>query len=226
MSYRTLQIEHGGGMLATVWLDRPGRHNAIDARMLDELAAAFAELGGIDRLRAIVLAARGQQFCMGIDPDWRQALAASDAERGDAEARLAALLQAIHDCAVPVVAKVQGDCYGAGTGLVAACDIALAAGHAGFCLPEPAPGLAPVAHIAWVAQAMGARAARRYLLTAERISAFEAKQNGFVHEAVTAEALDERTNAILADLLQADRKKVFGEAIWNKADKPTGSPAA
>ncbi|WP_158592260.1 enoyl-CoA hydratase-related protein [Noviherbaspirillum sedimenti] len=230
MTYHTLQIEHGGGMLATVWLNRPGQYNVLDSRMLDELIAVFAELGAIAQLRAIVLAARGPQFCLGIDPDWRQQLLANAADRCGAEARLAALLQAIHACAVPVVAKVQGDCHGAGTGLVAACDIALAAGHAGFRLPELQPDMqpdvAPVAHIPWVAQAMGARATRRYLLTAERFSAFEAKQFGLVHEAVAADALDERADAIVAALLQADRKKVFGDVIWNKVNKPTGSPAA
>lgn len=222
MTCRTLQIEHGGGMLATVWLNRAGQYNALDSRMLDELGEAFADLGAVEPLRAIVLAARGPQFCIGIDPDWRQALAASAAECCNAAARLATLLQAIRACPVPVVAKVQGDCHGAGTGLVAACDIALAAGHAGFILPEPTP----VACIAWIEQAMGARAARRYLLTAERFSAFEAKQFGLVHEAVAAEVLDERTDAIVAALLQADRKKVFGDIIWNKEHKPTGSPAA
>jgi len=226
MTYRTLEVEHGGGMLATVWLSRPGHGNALDALMLEELAAAFAELGALAQLRAIVLAAHGPQFCMGIAAGWRPELAADAAAHCRADASLAALLEAIHACPVAVVAKVQGDCYGAGAGLVAACDIALAAGHAGFCLPEPASGSAPLAHIPRLEHAMGARAARRYLLTAERFSAFDAKQCGLVHEVVAAEVLDERTDAVVAALLQTENKKVFGEVIWNKVDKPTGSPAA
>lgn len=229
MNYRTLEIDHGGGMLATIWLNRPGHGNALDAVMLEELAQAFAGLGGLAKLRAIVLAARGPQFCLGMAPDWRAELAASPAAWRLADARLAGLLQAVHATPVPVVAKVHGDCHGIGAGLVAACDIALAAGPAGFCLPEAQAGDAVIAYLPWLEQAVGARAARRYLLTAERLSAFEAKQIGLVHEAVAADALDARTDAMVAALLQSDNKKIFGERIWNtadKADKATGSPAA
>lgn len=192
MAYRTLHIDHGGGSLATLWLNRPGQRNAIDALMLEELTAAFAGLGSggpFEPLRALVLAARGPVFCAGAAPEVTPA-------------RLDGLLQAIHACPVPVVAKVQGDCLGAGMALAAACDIVLAAGQAGFCIADP--GLAASAFIPWVARAMPARAAQRYLLTAERFSAFEARQLGFVHEVTTADALDERTNAIAGALLQAD----------------------
>lgn len=226
MNFQSVQVEHGGGMLATIWLNRPGQGNALDALMLEELAAAFTELGSLAQLRAVVLAARGPHFCMGSAPGWCGELAASPAAWCSADTRLAGLLRTIHTLPVPVLAKVQGNCDGISAGLVAACDIALAAGQAGFCLPEAHAGAALTAYIPWLEQAMGARAARRYLLTAERLSAFEAKQIGLVHEAVAADALDERTDAMVATLLQAENKKVFGERIWNKADKPTGSPAA
>lgn len=226
MSYRTLELDHGGGMLATVWLNRPGHGNALDGVMLEELAQAFAGLAHQAQLRAVVLAARGPHFCLGSAPDWRGELAASPQASHGADALLAGLLQALHAFPVPVVARIQGDCHGAGAGLVAACDIAVAAGHAGFCLPEAQADAAPAAYIPWLERVAGARAARRYLLTAERMSAFEAKQIGLVHEAVAAEALDERTYAIVAALLQANNKKVFGERIWNQADKASGSPAA
>ncbi|WP_164931903.1 enoyl-CoA hydratase-related protein [Janthinobacterium sp. 17J80-10] len=229
MNYRTLEIDHGGGMLATIWLNRPGHGNALDAVMLEELAAAFAGLANLAQLRAVVLAARGPQFCVGSALDWRGELAASPPAWRRADADLAGLLQTMQALPAPVVARVQGDCQGAGAGLVAACDIALAAGHAGFCLPEAQADAALTAYIPWLEQAAGARAARRYLLTAERLSAFEAKQIGLVHEAVAADALHERTDAIVAALLQANNKKVFGERIWNtadKMDKATGSPAA
>jgi methylglutaconyl-CoA hydratase len=202
MTYRTLQIEHGGGSLATVWLNRPGHRNAIDSSMLDELLETMAGFGSAGQLRALVLAARGPVFCAGIESDGVPALAAGDAGRHPMDTRLDSLLQAIHACPVPVVAKVQGDCLGAGMVLVAACDIALAAGQAGFSLAEP--GLAASVFIPWVARAMPVRAAQRYLLTAERFSAFEARQLGFLHEVTAADALDERTNAIVGALLQAD----------------------
>ncbi len=202
MSYRTLQLEHGGGALATLWLDRPGHGNAIDARMLDELAEAFAVLGANDAVRVIVLAARGPAFCHGIDSAGWQDSSAAVAGMQLADARLAALLETLHACAAPVVARVQGDCHGAGMALVAACDIALAAGQAGFFLG----GGPDAVIIPWVARGMEKSAARRYLLTGERMSAFEAKQAGLVHEAVAADALDEHVNAIVGALLRTDRQ--------------------
>lgn len=200
MAYRTLDLEYGGGSLATLWLNRPGQGNAVDSQMIGELTAAFADFNAAASLRAVVLAARGPVFCAGAAPaDTHQH---ADAARPPGHAALAALLDTIHACRVPVVARVQGDCLGLGLALVAACDIVLAAGQAGFCLNnagEPASVMLP-----WLTRAMPARAAQRYLLTGERFAAFEARQLGLVHEMAAADALDERMQAILGPLLQAD----------------------
>jgi methylglutaconyl-CoA hydratase len=206
MAYRTLHIEHGGGSLATVWLDRPGHRNAINALMLDELSAAFAGFADAPHLRAVVLAARGPAFCAGIEREYAENMdiagAAASTMATAEETALGNVLQAIQACHVPVVARVQGDCLGAGMALAACCDIVVAAGQASFCSNEP--GVPAQIIMPWLAKAMPSRAARRYLLTAERFSAFEAKQLGFVHELAAAEALDERTNAIAGALLQQD----------------------
>jgi methylglutaconyl-CoA hydratase len=110
--------------------------------------------------------------------------------------QLANMLRTIHACPRPVVAKVHGDCYGGGVGLVAACDIAVIAEEVHFCLSEVKLGLIPATISPYVIKAMGENAARRYFLTAERFNAREALRIGFVHEVVPASALDGQVGAI------------------------------
>jgi methylglutaconyl-CoA hydratase len=118
-------------------------------------------------------------------------------------AGLAAMLRAIHDCGKPVVARVQGDCYAGGMGLATACDIVVAAEAANFCLSEVKLGLIPATISPYVIRAMGAQAARRYFITAERFSAAAAQRMGLVHECVPADALDDTVAALLKSLLAA-----------------------
>lgn len=201
MAYQTLELEYKD-TVATVWLNRPEQRNAFNDITIAELTQVFNDLGADDAVRAIVLAAHGPAFCAGADLNWMQKMAAYTTEENRADAaQLANMLYTIYACPKPVVARIQGDCYAGGMGLVAACDIAVAVGGAHFCLSEVKIGLIPATIAPYVVRAMGERAAHRYFLTAERFSAFEAKQIGFVHDAVTAEALDgkvrEITNAIL-----------------------------
>ena len=109
------------------------------------------------------------------------------------------MLRTIYTCSKPVVAKVQGDCYAGGMGLVAACDIVVTVDSAHFCLIEVKLGLIPATISPYVIKSMGENAARRYFLTAERFSAAEAQRIGFAHEVVTAEMLD----AKVAELAKA-----------------------
>ena len=115
--------------------------------------------------------------------------------------QLAAMLAAIYHCGKPVVAKVQGDCYAGGMGLVAACDIAVSVDSANYCLSEVKLGLIPATISPYVIKAMGESAARRYFITAERFAASEAQRIGFVHEVVNAEALDSKVAEIVKALV-------------------------
>jgi methylglutaconyl-CoA hydratase len=151
-----------------------------------------------------VLAARGPAFCAGADLNWMKKMAGYSREENLADAAgLAAMLRTIHDCAKPVVARVQGDCYAGGMGLAAACDIVVAADGAHFCLSEVKLGLIPATISPYVVRAMGAQAARRYFLTAERISAAQAQRMGLAHEVVAPDALDQAVQGILTSLLAA-----------------------
>ena len=187
--------------VATVTLDRPAVRNAFNEATIAELTLAFDELGRDDDVRTIILAANGSAFCAGADLHWMKQMAGySDAENLADATRLATMLRTIYLCPTPVVAKVQGDCYAGGMGLVAACDIAVVADGASFCLSEVKLGLTPATISPYVIKAMGEAAARRYFLTAERFSAHEAHRIGFVHEVVAPDDLDATVAALVKAL--------------------------
>jgi methylglutaconyl-CoA hydratase len=202
MTYQTLDITIATDKVATVTLNRPDVRNAFNEAMIAELALAFDELGNNDLVRAVVLAANGTAFCAGADLNWMKKMAAfSQAENQADAARLADMLRTIYLCPKPVVARVQGDCYAGGMGLVAACDIVVAADGVNFCLSEVRLGLVPATVSPYVIRAMGEQAARRYFLTAERFDAREAHRIGLAHEVVSPEALDTSVAAMVSALV-------------------------
>ena len=211
MHYETLNIDIAE-RVATVTLNRPDVRNAFNEQTITELTAAFTALGEVESIGAIVLAAQGVAFCAGADLNWMRKMAgySHDENRADAIA-LANMLRTIYLCPKPVVAKVQGDCYAGGMGLVAACDIAVAVEDAHFCLSEVKLGLIPATISPYVIKAMGENAARRYFLTAERFNAREALRIGFVHEVATAAALGGQVD-IIAQALTSNSPNAVREA--------------
>jgi methylglutaconyl-CoA hydratase len=201
MNYETLEVTIAG-TLATVTLNRPDVRNAFNEKTINELALAFDELGRNELVRAIVLAANGAAFCAGGDLNWMKAMAGYTHAENNADAMLLAqMLRTIYLCPKPVVAKVHGDCYAGGMGLVAACDVVVTADVANFCLSEVKLGLIPATISPYVIKAMGEQASRRYFLTAERFSAAEAYRIGFAHEVVPADAIDAKVAEIVKALL-------------------------
>jgi methylglutaconyl-CoA hydratase len=211
MDYQTLTVAIAGNV-ATVTLNRPELRNAFNETAIAELALAFDELGQDELVRVIVLAANGPAFCAGADLNWMKKMAGYSPAENQADAmRLADMLRAIYYCPRPVVAKVQGDCYAGGMGLVAACDIVVASEAANFCLSEVKLGLIPATISPYVIKAMGEQAARRYFLTAERFGAQQAWRIGFAHEVVMPEALDSTVSAIV-NALAANSPNAVREA--------------
>ena len=200
MDYQTLTVTISD-RIGHVTLNRPDLRNAFNEQSIAELALAFDELGRNELVRAIVLAANGPAFCAGADLNWMKKMAGySDSENRADAMRLADMLRTIYTCPKPVVAKVQGDCYAGGMGLVAACDIAVSVDTANFCLSEVKLGLIPATISPYVIKAMGEQAARRWFLTAERFDAREAHRIGFVHEIVPPADLDTRVAGIVQAL--------------------------
>ena len=204
----TLKIEVAGGV-ATVTLNRPEVRNAFNDEMILELTHAFTMLSQRDEVRCIVLAAEGKAFCAGADLNWMRRMADYTREENLLDAgQLATMLRTIYACPKPTIARVQGDVYAGGTGLVAACDIAVSVDSAWYCLSEVKLGLIPATISPYVVRAMGARAAHRYFLTAERFDAAEALRVGFVHEVVTAGALEAKVAELAQTLVNAGPQAV------------------
>ena len=182
MKHLELRFESG---VATVTLNRPEVRNAFSDEVINEMTAVFLELAERDEVRCIVLAANGTAFCAGADLNWMKRMADYTATRTWPTPRgWPRMLRVIYECPKPTIARVQGDVYAGGIGLVAACDIAVSVDTAKYCLSEVRLGLIPATISPYVIRAMGARAAHRYFLTAERFDAAEALRIGFVHEVV------------------------------------------
>jgi len=203
-----LELGFAAGV-ATVTLNRPEVRNAFSDEVIAEITAVFSELGERDEVRCIVLGANGPAFCAGADLNWMKRMAGYGRDKNLADAAaLANMLRVLYHCAKPTIARVQGDVYAGGTGLVAACDIAVCVDTAQFCLSEVKLGLIPATISPYVIRAMGARAAHRYFLAAERFDAAEALRIGFVHQVVSADQLDAAVAALAQALVQAGPQAV------------------
>ncbi len=198
------------GSIATVTLDRPAVHNAFDAELIASLTAAFRDVGARDDLRAVVLRGAGPSFCAGADVNWMRASLGWSREENVADAaRLAALFAAINDCPLPVIAAVQGAALGGGVGLVACCDLVIAAAGARFGFTEVKLGIAPATIAPYVVAKIGPAQARALFVTGERFDAARALAIGLVQRVVPPEqldaALDETLQHIRANGPQAMR---------------------
>lgn len=201
MKFETLQVDINH-RVAVVWLAREKVRNAFNEVSIADLTAAFEQLGRDDEVRAIVLAGRGPAFCAGADLDWMRRMADYSNSENQADAmKLATMLRTIYECPKPVIARVHGDVYAGGVGLVAACDISVTSLDATFCLSETKLGLIPATVGPYVLRAMGAHIARRYFLTAEKFPAAEAYRIGLVHDITPPEELDGKVNEILGALM-------------------------
>jgi methylglutaconyl-CoA hydratase len=198
----TLEIELDGPV-ATIWMNRPDMHNAFDETLIAELTAACIALDGDPDVRVVILAGRGKSFSAGADLNWMRRAAENglDDNLNDARA-LARMLRVLAEMKKPTIARVQGAALGGGTGLTAACDIAVASTKAIFATSEVRFGIIPSAISPYVVRAIGARQAYRYFQSAERIDAIRAREIGLVHEAVDPEQLDAKVQEIVAALLQ------------------------
>lgn len=200
--YETLEIERKG-LVATIWMNRPTVFNAFDETLIAELAAACRELEGDASVRIVVLGGRGRHFSAGADLNWMKRAAQFGAEQNLADARnFAAMLHALASLSKPTVARVQGAALGGGTGLTAACDMAIAASDASFSTSEVKFGIIPAVISPYVLRAIGPRHALRYFQSGEKIGAERALAIGLVGEVVAPEALDATVEQLTGNLLQ------------------------
>ena len=192
------------GPVARLRMNRPELHNAFDAMLIAALTGALEGLAGDDEIRVVVLEGDGPSFSAGADLNWMRGMArASEAENRDDALALARLMRTLDELPKPTIARVHGAAFGGGVGLVACCDIAIAAPEAKFGLTESKLGLLPAVISPYVIAAIGARQARRWFATGELFDAATALQIGLLHGVVPADELDAAVERQTALLLKA-----------------------
>jgi methylglutaconyl-CoA hydratase len=203
MEYTQLTVNHSmQARIAIVTLHRPQVRNALNAQLIQELAAVFTELSLNDKLHGVVLTGEGSAFCAGADIQMMRESITLDEEQNVSEAlRLADMLHTINVCPCPVVGRVNGDAIGGGIGLTAVCDIVIAADHARFAFSEVKLGIAPAVISPYAIRKIGETNARALFVTGERFSAQRAHMLGLVHAVVPTELLDDAVQNALNELV-------------------------
>lgn len=191
MVYETLLIEHDARGVARLTLNRPEAHNAMSAAMLEELPAATAALERDESVRVVVLSGAGESFCAGGDLRWMQEVSKLDrAGRLASSGKIAALLAALDGLSKPLVGRINGQAYAGGIGLVAVCDVAIAARGARFGLTEARLGLVPANIGPYVLRRLGEARTREVFFTAKLFDADEACRIGLLSQVVEPAELD------------------------------------
>jgi methylglutaconyl-CoA hydratase len=198
----TVTVTRDGRGVATLWLARPEKHNALSGEMIGEVTKAAEALAADNGVRVVVLAAEGPSFCAGGDLGWMRAQRAADAATRAAEARkLAHMLRTLDRLPKPLIGRVQGNAFGGGVGMLAVCDVAIAADTARFGLTETRLGLIPATIGPYVVARMGPAMARRVFFSARLFDAAEAVTLGLAARAVAPDALDAAVEAEVAPYL-------------------------
>src|SRR5688572_21121132 len=180
------------GPLATVTMNRPDSHNALNAALIEELTRCFDGISDDDGVRVVVLAGEGRSFCAGADIGYMRETATFSYEENLEDARrLAMMYWTIDECPKPGVAKVQGAAMGGGAGLLAVADVVVADSEARFAFPEISLGIAPATISPFVVRKIGVSHARSLFVTGERFGGERAREMGLVHRVVSKDGLDE-----------------------------------
>jgi methylglutaconyl-CoA hydratase len=196
-----LLVEKKDG-IARVTLNRPEVRNAFDDGLISLLQKSFVDIENDKTIRVLILAGNGPAFCAGADLNWMKRMAGYSYQQNLADAQaLAEMLATLDRMPKPTIARVHGPVFAGGTGLVAACDIAVGTQEAKFCFSEAKLGLSPATISPHVIRAIGERTARRYFLTAEVFDAVEAERIGLLTLSVEKELLDKTIEDLLNHLL-------------------------
>jgi len=193
-----------GAGIARITLNRPDKRNALDRATIALLSAELRRCALDPAVRVVQITGAGGVFCAGADLTemQAQAQASESANLADAE-QLASMLALLDSMPKPTLARVNGDGYGGALGLLAACDIAVAADDAKFAFTEVRLGIIPAVVSPFVLGKIGESAARRYFLTAETLTAATLKKLGLVHEVVPGVELDACCTRLIDALLKA-----------------------
>jgi len=185
-----------------VSLNRPDVRNAFNPEMISEITKTFKGAAKKASLRMILLSGEGTSFCAGADLKWMKSMVDySKTENVKDAGKLFDMFQAMRDCAVPIVCKVQGHVMGGALGLLAVSDLVVAEEKTKFCFSEVKLGLAPAVISAFVKDKISQAAMSRWMLTAEVFTAAEALQMGLVHATQPGLQIDQQAEAWSRSLL-------------------------
>ncbi len=200
--FETIRIAHDTRGVATLWLDRAEKHNAMSGQMIAELTEAAQQLGSDAETRVVILAAAGKTFCAGGDLGWmRDQFAAAPEVRSAEAAKLAHMLQALNTLPKPLIGRLQGNAFGGGIGLASVCDVAIGADHILMGLTETRLGLIPATIGPYVCARMGEARARRVFMSGRRFEATEGVGLNLLARAVPVDDLDRAVEAEVAPYL-------------------------
>lgn len=195
---------HHNQAIATIWLNRPEKHNAFNLQMMQELIKAFEQLGQSDNVRVIILRGTGKSFCAGADLAYMQQVASYDQEENRRDSLvLATLFETIYSCPKPVIALLHGAVYGGANGFAAASDIVIADLDTRFAFSEVKLGITPATISPYVLKRCGEAAARDLMLTGRPFSAHEARDYHLVNQLFSADTLDRVLETYIKNLLHA-----------------------
>jgi methylglutaconyl-CoA hydratase len=214
--------------VATVTFNRPEVNNAYNEEFIQGVLAGMDALGQEPSLRAVVLRGNGRHFQAGADLKWINSVRPKDAAANrEVSKATAEAVDRLNRLPVPVVALVQGGCFGGGTGIISACDVVIAAENAIFSIAEVRWGLHAAIIVPHLNDAIGVRQVRRYAITGERFGAEEARRIGLVHEVVPLDKLEARGAEMIAQILEnssaamAKTKAHILESAWSGFDRAT-----
>ncbi len=196
MPYTTIKIDLDVRGVATLYLARPEKHNALSAEMIAEMTMAARELSLNRDIRVVVLAAQGKSFCAGGDLGWmKEQMSADRAQRIREARKLAEMLHAWNEMGKPVIGRVHGNAFGGGVGMISVCDIAFCSKNAKFGLTETRLGLIPATISPYVVAKMGEGKAREVAMSARIFDAERACALNLV-----AQVVDDLDVAIEAEI--------------------------
>ncbi len=219
-------LEIDARKVASVIFNRPAVNNAYDGDFIQSMLAAIDALETMAGLRAVVVKSKGKHFQAGADLKWLDAVRMSSPEENMRASRATAeAVQRLNLAPVPTVALVQGACFGGGTGILAACDVVIAADTSIFSIAEVRWGLTAAIIIPQLNDAISVRQVRRYALTGERFDAEEARRIGLVHQVVPLAELEAAGARVVEQLLQngpeaiSQTKTLAMESSWSALEE-------
>ncbi|MCY4206627.1 MAG: crotonase/enoyl-CoA hydratase family protein [Roseovarius sp.] len=201
--HKTISIEMDNRGVATIWLDRADKRNALSAQMITELHAAADAISRDASVRVAILAAKGGTFCAGGDLEWMRTQFESDAEATRREAsKLANMLSALNNLPKPLIGRLHGNAFGGGVGLACVCDVAVGVDNMLMAFTETRLGLIPATISPYVRARMGASMARRVFMSGRGFAANEAVRLNILSHAVSAGDLDDAVEKEVAPYLK------------------------